>query len=141
MLNRVILMGRLTAVPEIRMSTSGNEVMSFTIAVDRKFADSNRQRKTDFINCVAWKGTAKFIHAHFNKGQMINVCGTLQVREWTTAEGAKRYTTEVIVDEANFCGDKPKEDPLNEIEETIGGTQITAQGLNPVENPDDDLPF
>lgn len=137
MLNKVILMGRLTADPEIRMSQSGKEVMSFTIAVNRRF----NKDETDFINCVAWRETAKFIHTHFSKGQMINVCGSLQVRTWDDAQGNKRYTTEVIIDEVNFCGDKPQQkDPLNDVVNAIGGTQYPPQGFTPVED-DSDLPF
>lgn len=137
MLNKVILMGRLTADPEIRMSQSGKEVMSFTIAVNRRF---NRD-ETDFINCVAWRETAKHIHSYFSKGQLINICGSLQVRTWDDAQGNKRYTTEVIADEVNFCGDKPQQkDPLNDVVNTMGGTQFPPQGFTPVDD-DSDLPF
>lgn len=137
MLNKVILMGRLTADPEIRMPQSGKEVMSFKIAVNRRF---NRD-ETDFISCVAWGNTAKFVHGHFRKGQMINVVGSLQVREWETPDGSKRYATEVIVDEANFCGDKPKADPLDNVVNAIGGLQYPPQGFVPADDTDEDLPF
>ena len=137
MLNKVILMGRLAADPEIRMTPNNVEVMSFTIAVNRRFD----RDKTDFINCVAWRDTAKHIHSYFSKGQLINICGSLQVRTWDDAQGNKRYTTEVIADEVNFCGDKPQQkDPLNDVVNAIGGTQFPPQGFTPVED-DSDLPF
>lgn len=140
MLNKVILMGRLTADPEIRMSQSGKEVMSFTIAVNRRF----QRDVTDFINCVAWRETAKFIHSHFSKGQLINACGSLQVRTWDDAHGNKRYSTEVIVDEVNFCGDNrsngTQQDPMNDTVNAMGGTQFPPQGFTPVED-DFGLPF
>lgn len=140
MLNKVILMGRLTADPEIRMSQNGKEVMSFTIAVNRRF----QRDVTDFINCVAWKETARFIHSYFSKGQLINVCGSLQIRTWNDAQGNKRYSTEVIVDEVNFGGDKPQNktsnDHLDDVVNTMGGTQCPPQGFVPVEQ-DEDLPF
>ena len=140
MLNKVILMGRLTADPEIRMSQSGKEVMSFTIAVNRRF----NKDETDFINCVAWRETAKHIHSYFSKGQLINICGSLQVRTWDDAQGNKRYTTEVIVDEVNFCGDGNRNnghDPMNDVVNAMGGTQYPPQGFAPVEGDDGDLPF
>ena len=137
MLNKVILMGRLTADTEMRMSTSGKEVISFKIAVNRRF----QRDTTDFISCVAWGNTAKFIHNHFSKGQMINVVGSVQVREWEAPDGSKRYATEVVCDEANFCGDKPKADPLDDVVDTLGGTQYTSQEFAPVEDNDEDLPF
>ena len=136
MLNKVILMGRLTTDPELRTTPKGDEVISFTIAVERSFADANGDRKADFLNCVAWKGTARFIHSHFNKGQMINVCGSLQTRNWDDAQGQKRYSTEVSVSEANFCGDKPKTDPLDDVEKAV-----RENGFVPVCGNDDDVPF
>lgn len=137
MLNKVILMGRLVADPELRMSQSNKEVMSFKIAVNRRFDKD----KTDFISCVAWGNTAKFIHNYFKKGQMINAVGAMQTREWETPDGSKRYSTDVIVDEVNFCGDKPKEDPLDDVVNALGGLQYPPQGFAPAEDPDEDLPF
>ena len=136
MLNKVILMGRLTTDPELRTTPKGDEVISFTIAVERSFADANGERRADFINCVAWKGTARFIHGHFEKGKMINVCGSLQVRTWDDAQGQKRYSTEVIVNEANFCGDKTKSDPLDDVVQAV-----KEGGFVPVCGNDDDVPF
>lgn len=141
MLNKVILMGRLTREPELKYTPSNVAVCSFSIAVDRRYAKPGEQRETDFINIVAWRNTAEFISKHFMKGQLINICGSLQTRSWDDAQGVTRYATEVIADEVNFCGDKPRNqnDPLNAVVNEIGGTQYT-QGFTPVAN-DDDLPF
>lgn len=135
MLNKVILMGRLTRNPELKYTPSNVAVCSFSIAIDRRYAKPGEQRETDFINIVAWRNTAEFISKYFTKGQMINVCGSLQTREWNDAQGQKRYATEVIVDEVNFCGDGAKKDPLDDVVSAVAN-----MGFTPVAN-DDDLPF
>jgi len=106
-MNHVVLMGRLARDPELRNTQSGLPVASFTIAVNRRFADKNtNERQADFIDCVAWRGTAEFISKYFAKGAMIAVQGHLQVREWQDKEGNKRWSTEVIVEQAYFTGSK-----------------------------------
>lgn len=105
-LNRVDLMGRLTADPDLRKTQSGIDVASFTLAVDRDYKSQDGQRETDFINCVAWRGTADFIDRNFAKGQMAVVTGSLQVRSFTDKEGKKRTATEVMVDNVYFAGQK-----------------------------------
>ena len=105
MLNKVILQGRLTANPELKSTTNGVSVCAFTLAVDRSY-QSGGERQTDFINCVAWRGTAEFISKYFAKGRMLIACGELQVRKYTTNDGQTRSVTEVIVDDVNFGGDK-----------------------------------
>ena len=106
-MNNVVLMGRLARDPELRNTQSGLPVTSFTVAVNRRFAnkDSN-ERQADFIDCVAWRGTAEFISKYFSKGSMIAVQGHLQVREWQDKEGNRRWSTEVIVENAYFTGSK-----------------------------------
>lgn len=143
MLNKVILMGRLTADPELKYTPSNVAVCSFTIAVDRSYVKPGEQRKTDFINIVAWRNTAEFVSRYFVKGQLINVCGLLQTRSWDDAQGNKRFATEVIAEEVNFCGDNRnnQKDPLNEVVNAMGGTQYPPQGFAPAEPTDDDLPF
>lgn len=106
MLNKVILMGRLTRDPELKLTPANVPVCSFSIAVDRKFQKQGEQRQADFINIIAWRNTAEFVAKYFVKGQMINVCGSLQTRTWEDKNGVKHYATEVITDEVNFCGDK-----------------------------------
>jgi len=105
--NKVILGGRLTSDPELRQNSSGIPVMSFTIAVTRRFGKSGEQGQvSDFINCVAWRNNAEFISRFFKKGNCICVVGNLQTRTWQDQQGQKRYATEVIVDEVNFVESK-----------------------------------
>ena len=106
MLNNVVLMGRLTSLPELKQTSSGVEVTSFTIAVDRGFSKPGEEKQTDFINCVAWRGTANFITTYFNKGQMIAVTGSIQTRNYEDKSGNKRVATDVVVANASFCGSK-----------------------------------
>lgn len=102
-LNKVILGGRLTADPELKTTPSGVSVVTFTVAVNRRFA---KDGETDFINCVAWRQTAEFVSKYFSKGSSISVVGSIQVRSWTDNNGQKRYATEVIADEAYFVDGK-----------------------------------
>ena len=106
MLNKVVLMGRLTRDPEQRMSQSGVSVVNFTLAVDRDFQRQGEERQTDFINCVAFRNTADFIKRFFVKGQLVCVGGSIQTRTWEGQDGKKNYATEVIVSEAHFTGDR-----------------------------------
>lgn len=98
MLNKVIIMGRLTADPELKQTPSGVYVTTFTLAVDRQ----NREQ-TDFIDVVAWRSTAEFVCKWFSKGLQVAVSGRLQVREWSTKDGYKRKAVEVIADEVFFA--------------------------------------
>ena len=107
MLNRIILMGRLTRDPELRKTGNGTAVTSFTLAVDRDYKPQDGERETDFIDVVAWRRTAEFVSKYFSKGRMAVVEGRLQVRDWTDKDGAKRRSTEVIADSVYF-GDSKK---------------------------------
>lgn len=102
MINSVVLMGRLTRDPELRQTTSGTPVCSFSVAVDNGYGEN---KKTDFINCVAWKSTAEFVSKYFTKGQMIALTGRISTRTWDD-NGTIRYATEVTVREVSFCGSK-----------------------------------
>jgi len=106
MLNRAVLMGRLTADPELRQTPNGISVLSFSIAVDRTYGGKNGERQTDFINLVAWRQTAEFISRYFSKGQMIAVDGSIQTRNYTDKQGNNRTAFEVVIDNASFCGSK-----------------------------------
>lgn len=136
MLNKIILMGRLTRDPELRRTQSGTAVTSFSLAVDRDFKSQNGEKETDFIDIVAWRNTAEFVSKYFSKGRMAVVEGRLQLRDWTDKEGIKRRAAEVIADNVYF-GDTKRSD---------GGEEWTppaaGQSFAPVEdfNPDD-LPF
>ena len=105
-MNKAILVGRLTADPELKSTPGGTSVCSFSVAINRRFANSNGERKADFINCVAWRQTAEFICNYFSKGRMIGLVGSIQTRDWTDNEGKKRYATEVVVEEAYFTESK-----------------------------------
>ena len=107
-MNCVIVKGRLTKDPEARATSSGVNVASFTVAVDRKFK-SEGQPATDFFNCIAWRNTADFICKYFKKGNAILLTGSLQSREWTDKNGEKHKSVEIVADSAEFCEGK-KED-------------------------------
>lgn len=105
-LNKVVLAGRLTNDPELKQTASGVSVMSFTIAVNRRYASKNdqgeSQNQADFISVVAWRNTAEFIAKYFRKGSAICITGSIQTRNWQDQQGQRRYTTEVVADEAMF---------------------------------------
>ena len=106
MLNKVILMGRLTKEPELRHTQSNIPVASFTLAVDRGYKRDNDAGNADFINIVAWRGTAEFVSKWFSKGQLVAVSGKLQVRNYKDRDGNNRTATEVVADEAFFAEKK-----------------------------------
>ena len=103
-MNKLILTGRLTAAPILRTTTNGTAVVSFSIAVPRKFAAKGEERPVDFIDCVAWRNTAVFIERYFSKGDMIALEASLQSRKYTDKAGNKRTAWEAIVENAEFCG-------------------------------------
>lgn len=109
MLNKIILMGRLTRDPELRRTGSGTAVTSFSLAVDRDFKGQNGEKETDFIDIVAWKNTAEFVSRYFTKGRMAVVEGRLQIRDWTDRDGSKRRSAEVIADNVYFGDSKQSE--------------------------------
>ena len=126
-MNKVILMGRLTAQPELKKTNNGNSVLSFTIAVNRPYKNAQGNYDADFISCVAFKQVAEFISKYFNKGDMLAIDGSLQTRNYQAQDGAKRYVTEVMADHAEFCdGKQPKAD---------------KDGFKDVTDTDDKLPF
>lgn len=106
MLNRCILMGRLTADPELKTTPTGVSVTSFSIAVDRSYVKQGEERKADFINIVAWRQQAEFICRYFSKGAMIAIEGQLQTRSYQAKDGTNRYVTEVVVDNVSFTGER-----------------------------------
>ena len=107
MLNVVTISGRLVRDPELRHTTSGKSVCSFTLAVDRDFK-SNGEKEVDFIDCVSWGGTADFVSRYAEKGRMLIASGRLQIREWTDNGGNKRRNAEVITSSVYF-GDSKRE--------------------------------
>lgn len=165
MLNNITIMGRLTKDPELRRTQSGIAVTSFSIACDRDYKPEGGERETDFVDCVAWRGTAEFVQKYFAKGRMAVVSGRLQIRPWTDKDGNKRRATEIVADNVYFGDSKPNNENGNSYAPTaqapqqgFGGTQtgdmpasggyVTSQQSFPTSPPmteeyddDDKLPF
>ena len=109
MLNRIVLMGRLTRDPELRKTQSDTPVCSFSLAVDRDYKKDGEKKETDFIDIVAWRSTAEFVRNYFAKGRMAVVEGRLQIRDWTDKDGNKRRAVEIIANSVYFADNKPQE--------------------------------
>lgn len=105
-MNKVILMGRLTADPELKTTPNGISVTSFSLAVDRNYVKQGSERKTDFINIVAWRQRAEFICRYFSKGQLIALDGSIETRSYVDKNGNNRTAFEVVVENAYFTGDR-----------------------------------
>lgn len=110
MLNEIVLMGRLTADPELKQTPNGVSVSTFTIAVDRDIKNQEGGYDVDFINIVAWRKLAEFVSQYFQKGQLATVKGRLQIRPYTDKNGNKRTVAEVVADKMYFAGQKPQQD-------------------------------
>lgn len=149
MLNRVILIGRLTRDPELRFTSSGTAVTQFTLAVDRPFTSGeSKEREADFINIVAWRQLAETCANYLKKGRLTAVEGRIQVRNYENAEGKKVYVTEIIADNVRFLESGNKENTGSS-----GNTSSNQSNTNrnqqdpfiddgkPIDISDDDLPF
>lgn len=106
MLNRIIIMGRLTRDPELRYTPQQVPVCTISVAVDRAFAKAGEQRESDFFDVVCWRQTAEFVSKYFTKGRMIAVDGRLQTRKWKDKFDQNRVNVEIVADNVSFCGDK-----------------------------------
>ena len=136
MLNIVVLMGRLTATPELKTTQNGTSVCSFTVANDIGYGEN---KKTAFINVVAWRKTAEFVSKYFSKGSMIAIEGSIQTRQYEDRDGNKRTAFEVLAESVHFVESKKSDvqggqDPLKTFQNNLGG-------FADVEIDDDDLPF
>lgn len=144
MINVAVIMGRLTADPELKTTQGGNSVCSFTVAVDRNYAPQGQERKTDFINVVAWRQTAEFVSKWFRKGQMIALQGPIQVRNYEDRKGNKRTAVEIVADQVSFTGSKAEEGsqraPAEYPPETQQVQTATPDDFSDVDL-DDELPF
>ena len=138
MLNRIVLMGRLTRDPELRRTQSGTAVVSFSIACDRDYAAQGAERETDFIDIVAWRGTAEFVEKYFSKGRMIVVAGRLQIRNWQDKDGNKRRSAEILADSVYFGDSKRDGDGGKTNAEP---TYDPTGGFSQIDGDDEDLPF
>ncbi len=146
MINKAILMGRLTRDPELRHTNSGTAVCSFSIAINNGFGEN---AQTDFINCVAWNKTAEFVSKYFSKGKMIIVIGRISTRSWDGPDGKKNYATEVVANEVAF-GESKRDSGDNGSSPSFGGSSASESvpampamddgGFSPLDT-DDDLPF
>lgn len=150
MLNKVVMMGRLTRDPELRHTQSGNSVASFTLACDRDFAAQGAEKETDFVDIVAWRNTAEFVSKYFTKGRMAVVTGRLQIRNWEDKDGNKRKTAEIVAESIYFGDSKrdgqnasaaaPASAEFTQLPDTtpvpFSGSDMQQIGLD-----DDDLPF
>lgn len=138
-------MGHITADPELKQTTSGLSVCSFSIGVNRRYSKDQEQQGVDFINIVAWRQQAEFVSRYFKKGSSIIVCGSLQTRNWTDTNGQKRYATEVVADEVSFgsSGGKATEAKNDEPAQPYMPTPyFTGNSQNFEEIPSgEDLPF
>lgn len=134
MLNHIVIMGRLTRDPELKTTNSGIPVVSFSIAVDRDFADKESgERGVDFIDVTAWRHTAEFVSRYFTKGRMAVISGRLQTRNWTDKDGNKRKSVEIVAENVYF-GDSKRSDS-----ETTA--QSATSDFAPIEGEDEGLPF
>lgn len=135
-LNCAVIIGRLTANPELRTTNSGVAVTSIRVAVDRDYVKPGEERQADFINVVAWRGTAAFIERYFKKGQLICVQGSLQSRNYEDKDGNKRVAVEIVASSVSFCG-------YNKVEAAQNSEPIPQDYtvLPIADDVDDRLPF
>ncbi len=149
-LNKVVLAGRITADPELKQTATGISVLSFTIAVNRRFASRNSEQgenQADFINVVAWRQTAEFISKYFRKGSAICVTGSIQTRNWQDQNGQRRYATEVVADDATFVESRSESgNSQSYSQDSFAGAPSYSSNPGSApnfeeHNTDDDLPF
>ena len=144
MLNRIVIMGRLTRDPELRHTQTGTPVASFSLAVDRDFKDKQTGEKaTDFIDIVAWRQTAEFVSRYFAKGRMAVVEGRLQLRDWTDKEGNKRRSAQVVAENIYFGGTGRESDRSNAPEASLSPYEPTTDwdAYGGLSDDDGELPF
>ena len=129
MYNRITVVGRLTAQPELKQTQSGVSVTSFSVAVGRTYAPKGQERQTDFFNVVAWRNTAEFISKYFSKGNAILLEGTMESREYTDQNGNNRLVWELIASSAHFVESKTKSETAQ------------SEGFTEIDDEDGDLPW
>lgn len=154
MLNCAVIMGRLTADPELRTTNNGISVTSFSVAVDRSYQRAGAERQTDFINVVAWRQTAEFVSKYFHKGSMIAVQGSIQTRRYQDRNGNNRTAFEIVADNVSFCGSKsegntgnyggqpaPQNPAPQNTAQPTSFSNASAEDFNELDDGEDDLPF
>lgn len=137
MLNRVVLIGRLTKDPELRYSANGVAVANFTLAIDRKYKNAQGEKETDFIPCVVFKQTAEFVTNYLSKGKLAAAEGRIQVRSYEGQDGQKRWITEVIVDDVHLLSPKDSNSGSANTAPSAGGAGTFGHEVT----LDDDIPF
>ena len=130
MINCAVIMGRLTADPELRTTSNGNSVTTFCVTVDRSYTRPGEEKQADFINVTAWRQTANFVTRYFRKGSMIAVQGSIQTRNYEDKNGNKRTATEIMAEQVSFCGGKRDQN-----------TQAAPVAEQPAERSDISVPF
>lgn len=142
MLNRVILIGRLTRDPELRYTPSGVAMTTFTLAVERNYTNQQGQREADFINVVTWRGLAENVANYLKKGRLTAVEGRIQTRNYENNEGKKVYVTEIIADNVRFLESaNPQKRDQQDNRNQSGFEDPFADDSSPIDISDDDLPF
>ena len=139
--NKVILIGNLVSDPELKTTPNGVNVVSFRIAVNRRYAKPTDAQQTDFIDIVAWRSTAEFVCKYFAKGKPILICGSIQSRNWEDKEGKKRTTFEVIADEVSFVERRSSQDGNYDNNQSQFTTPAASAPKFEELSSDDDLPF
>jgi single-strand binding protein len=143
-MNKVNLVGRLTRDPEVKNTTTGKAVATFTLAVDRRFKNKDGQKEADFIPLVVWGKQAEYVGQYLSKGSQIGVSGRLQVRSYDGQDGQRRYVTEVVADEVYFISTKRKENNGSNPNGLSSGTGNGVMGLDEdfhLMADEDDIPF
>lgn len=140
MLNRIVIIGRLTRDPEVKTTTSGNTVATFTVAVDRAFKDKNGNTETDFIPVVVWRGQAESCGRYLSKGKLCAVDGRMQIRTYEASDGSKRTVAEVVADSVRFLSPKG-ETQGNNVSPSYGANPTATMDEFPEIDPFEDIPF
>ncbi len=130
-MNKAIIIGNLTKDPELTQTTNGISVCRFSVAVQRKFTNSEGERETDFLNVVAWRNLADNCHKYLKKGSKAAVVGSIQTRSYDAQDGSKRYVTEIVAEEVEFVGSRTN----------AGEEKEEVSKLEPINDDGDDLPF
>ncbi|WP_324177682.1 single-stranded DNA-binding protein [Staphylococcus pseudintermedius] len=143
MINRVVLVGRLTKDPEFRTTQSGVEVATFTLAVNRNYKNKNGEQQADFINCIVFRKQAENVNNYLNKGNLAGVDGRLQSRSYENQEGRRIFVTEVICDSVQFLESKNNNQSNNQQQRGQAPAQDNpfTNSNNPIDIDDEDLPF
>ncbi|MGW7955221.1 single-stranded DNA-binding protein [Staphylococcus xylosus] len=149
MINRIVLVGRLTKDPEFRTTPSGVSVATFTLAVNRTFTNAQGEREADFVNCVVFKKQAENVNKYLSKGKLAGVDGRIQSRSYENKEGQRVFVTEVAADSVQFLEPKGNNNQQNvsKGQQTVANNQRSsndnpfANNNGPIDIKDDDLPF